>query len=151
MELITKPPDIRDPDGTVHPGMINRGDDHRTLRISLCDLSFIRIDHQTRLQFGGTEVVIESPLVLEVSGNCYELDPGERATLGPVLSLYPDSLSSASVDNAGTLFLRFASGATIRVDQDPQFEAWQVNGPGNCLVVCTPGTTGDLAIWDEQH
>ena len=151
MELMTKPPDIRDPDGTVRPDMINRGDDHRTFRISLCDLSFIRIDHQTRLQFGGTEVVIESPFVLEVSGNRYELDPGERATLGPVLSLYPDSLSSASVDNAGTLFLRFASGATIRVDQDPQFEAWQVNGPGNCLVVCTPGTTGDLAICDEQH
>ncbi|MGA3221830.1 MAG: DUF6188 family protein [Acidimicrobiales bacterium] len=59
--------------------------------------------------------------------------------------------SAASVDSAGTLSLRFTSGATIRVDQDPQYEAWQVNGPGNYLVVCTPGTTGDLAIWDEQH
>jgi len=111
------------------------------------NLTFIRIDHQTRLQFGPTEVVVESPFVLTVGGAELRLDPGERGNLGELLALYPDTLGSASIDAHATLTLRFESGATIVVSSDPQYEAWQINGPGNFLVVCAPGTSGKLAIW----
>ena len=91
--------------------------------------------------------MIESPFVLQIRGVDHHLDPGERAGLGPLLSLYPDALSAASVDADGALRLAFVSGASISVPSDARYEAWQVNGPGSFLVVCVPGNSGDLAIW----
>ena len=90
----------------------------------------------------------ESPFVLNFGEATYNLDPGERAALGPVLALYPDTLEHAAVDGSATLMLWFTSGASITVKQDDRYEAWQVNGPGNYLVVCTPGTDGQLAVWE---
>ncbi len=52
---------------------VEAGEDIR-LRLAPCNLSFIRVDHQTRLQFEHTEVVIESPFVLE--GAIIHLIPG---------------------------------------------------------------------------
>ena len=128
---------------------MNRAGDERGLRIPNTDLTFVRIDHQARLQFNDTEVVIETPFVLHTGLVTYNLDPGERSELGPILALYPDALVDATVDDSATLRLRFASGASITVAQDANYEAWQVNGPGNYLVVCTPGTDGGLAVWSE--
>jgi hypothetical protein len=42
---------------------MNRPGDERVVRVLRADLSFVRVDHQTRLQFDGTEVVIDSPFV----------------------------------------------------------------------------------------
>ena len=120
-------------------------------RVGGRDMTFIRVDHQTRLQFGEFEVVIESPFrVTTPDGSQHNLDPGVRASLGPVLDLYPDALITAIVEADATLRLRLASGAALDVPADAHFEAWQVNGPDGFLVVCTPG--GDrLAIWGEAN
>jgi hypothetical protein len=136
---VPKPPYIIDADGSVRQGTTNRAGNDRTLRLQAGELTFIRIDHQTRLQFGPIEVVIETPFGLGIRDTAMVLDPAERSTLGPLLGLYPDSLATASVDDSATLSLTFASGASITVRQDPRYEAWQVNGPDNYLVVCTPG------------
>jgi hypothetical protein len=145
---VSEKPYILGPDGLRREGETKRRDgQERPLRIDEQDLSFIRVDHQTRLQFGGTEVVIECPFTLRRDDREVQLDPADRGSLGPILTLYPDSLTSAFADDDGTLRMEFVSGTTIVVPQDPQYEAWQVNGPGAYLVVCTPGTTGDLAIW----
>ena len=146
---VPKPPYIYDSKGDVRQGAVNWAGDKRILRFPKTELSFVRINHQTRLQFEGTEVVIESPFALESASTRLELDPDDRAVLGPVLALYPDSLLAATLDPGGTLALPFASGAFITVRQDPRYEAWQVNGPGNYVVVCTPGHdggTGDLGL-----
>jgi len=140
-------PFIRHADGSQRQGEMVKAGSGWELSIGPCDLSFLRVDHQTRLQFEETEVVIESPFVLRANGVVHHLDPGERADLGPFLHLYPDTLSSSSVDADGTLHLVFASGATLSVPPDPRYEAWQVNGPGTFLVVCVPGNSGDLAVW----
>ena len=92
--------------------------------------------------------MIESPFVLESASTRHELDPDDRAALGPVLALYPDSLFAATVDRGGTLALRFANGASITFRQHPSYEAWQGQRAGQLRVVCTRGTTGELAIWD---
>jgi hypothetical protein len=86
------------PKASFAQGAVNQAGDKRILRVPKTDLSFIRIDHQTRLQFEDTEVVIELPFVLESAGTRRELDPEDRAALGPVLALYPDSLLAATVD-----------------------------------------------------
>jgi hypothetical protein len=141
-------PYIRKSDGSVRQGSAVVPGENRELRLSPGDLSFIRIDHQTRLQFGSTEVVIECPFTLAREGVVHELDPEQRRDLGPLLQLYPDRLDSATVNDEATLRLEFASGASIIVPQDFHYEAWQVNGPGTYLIVCMPGADGKLAVWD---
>jgi hypothetical protein len=110
-------------------------------------VSFIRIDHQTRLQLGEAEIVIESPFTLRSAGSEYVLDPGERGGLGPLLALWPDELTMVRAGADGTLHLAFGSGATVIVPPDPHYEAWQVVGPGTALTVCLPGAEGELAVW----
>jgi hypothetical protein len=144
---MSEPPFIRESDDTTQQGKIAvTGQDwHR--EIANEDLTWVRIDHQTRLQFGEVDVVIESPFVLTVGRIDYPLDPAARDGLGPLLGVYPDSLRSGHVDPDGTLRLDFASGASITVPSSPRYEAWSIVGPGNALVVCSPGTSGELAIW----
>lgn len=140
------PPYIRTSDGSIREGQIVRARDHPTITVDEPDLSFVRIDHQVRFQFGATEVVIESPFTLiEAAGFRHDLETDHRADLGPVLALYPDSLLSMGVSTDGDLRLDFESGATVVVPSSPHYEAWEVNGPGTRLVVCTPG--GALGVW----
>jgi Family of unknown function (DUF6188) len=108
------------------------------LGLTLGDVDFIRINHQTRLQVGKVEIVIESPFTLRAEGSEYVLDPGERGGLGPLLALWPDELTMASTGSDGTLHLTFGKGATIAVPPDPHYEAWQIVGPETALIVCTP-------------
>ena len=145
-ELVAESPFINDSEGEVRQGTTNRSGDNRELRVDESDLTFIRIDFQTRLQFGATEIRIGCPFSFIRNGRAVQLDPEDRDTLGALLPLYPDSLNSASVGGDGTLTLEFISGARVIVPQHAQYEAWEVHGHGY-LVICVPGTTGDLAIW----
>ena len=61
MPGMPQPPYIQDSDGVVREGVSLRPDEIVLPELSGIDLSFIRIDHQTRLQFEDVEVVIESP------------------------------------------------------------------------------------------
>jgi len=132
-------------DGSRSEGKVIRADG--SLDLTLGEVNFIRIDHQARLQVGEVEIVIESPFKLRAEGTEYGLDPGERGGLGPLLALWPDELTMASVGSDGTLCLTFGTGASLTVPPDPHYEAWQIAGPGTALIVCVPGTEGQLAVW----
>jgi hypothetical protein len=138
-------PEIMRSDGSRSEGKVIRAGG--SLDLPLGDVSFIRIDHQARLQAGEVEIVIESPFTLMAEGTEYALDPGERGGLGPLLALWPDELTTASSGSDGTLNLTFGNGAILTVPPDPHYEAWQVAGPGTALIVCMPGTEGQLAVW----
>lgn len=140
-------PYIRESDGTTRQGKVTQAGPNWSLTLRPCDLTSIVIDHRVSLRFDEAVVSIENPFVLRSGGAVIELDPSDRAALGPVLALYPDSLASGAVTPIGTLTLDFRSGATIEVPASPSYEAWQVEGPGEYLVVCSPGTSGDLAVW----
>lgn len=119
------------------------------LTLAPCELTWIVIDHAVRLRFGDTVVTIENEFLLHSLGEDHGLDPGERAGLGPLLALYPDTLTGGHVDRHGMLRLSLESGARIDVHPCPSHEAWQVEGPGDYLVVCVPGTAGALAVWGD--
>jgi hypothetical protein len=145
---MAKPPYIRQSDDSVHEGRVVHPGQDWSLQIEATDLTFIRVDHQSRLQFDGTEVVIESAFELRTAGEIHHLDPEVRAGLGPFLSLYPDTLSAGFVEPDCSLHLEFVSGAQIIVRQDARYEAWQISGPGRRLVVCPPvGGNGGLSVW----
>ena len=60
---------------------------------------------------------------------------------------YPSSLVANEIEPDGTLRLMFQSGDRISVPPDPHHEPWQINGPGDALVVCTSGVPAKLATW----
>jgi hypothetical protein len=118
-----------------------------TLELAGEDLTSIRIDNQTHLTFGATEVTIGTPFRITIGGATYELDPDTRAELGPVLAIYPATLRSAGIDAQLTLRLEFVGGEVLEVSEDPSYESWEIRGPGARLIVCPPAGVGGLAIW----
>lgn len=133
-------------DGSLGPGSTADPSDWR-LTLAPCDLSFIRVDHQARLQFDEVEVMISTRFQVKRRNSVYDLDPGDRGGLGPLLAIYPAALASASIDGDGTLRLAFDNGDTLTVPPDRDFEPWQISGPATALIVCMPGEKGTLAIW----
>jgi hypothetical protein len=114
-------PSISTSEGTRQGEML-AGVDVPSLGLEGALLTFIRIDHQFRFQFGEVGVQIEGQFVVSDSGQEQVFD-GERAGLGPVLAIYPDTLTSATVDPGGTLRLAFGRGMSIRVDPQSQWES----------------------------
>jgi hypothetical protein len=138
---------IIESDGTRRQGTTVRPHHDWDLDLRDREMSFVRIDHRTSLQFGDIAIVIEWPFTMRVDGESYELD--EPRELGPLLAQYPDILMTGTVDEDGTLRLIFGRGWTIDVPPDPHYEAWQIEGPGKNLVVCPPDG-GTLAIWIDD-
>jgi hypothetical protein len=89
-------------------------------------LSYIRIDHQARLQFGRTEVAIGSPFLLAMAGAVHRLDPEQPGTLGPLLALFPGSLRWLWASAGGELAAVFDNGAQVTVVPDRAGQAWSV-------------------------
>jgi len=89
-------------------------------------LSYIRIDHQARLQFGRTEVAIDGPFVLAMAGAVHRLDPHLRGTLGPLLALFPGSLRWLWVSAGGELTAVLDNGAQVTVAPGRAGNAWSV-------------------------
>jgi hypothetical protein len=109
-------------------------DGSRVFEVAEPSLSWIRIDYQTRLQFGEAELVVEGPFRLRVGGRECLLDPNDRGALGPLVGLYPDTLMRLTMAPDGTLEATFASGAVVSVPPHPRFESWSIGG-----FWCPPG------------
>lgn len=145
---VPQPPYILSSDGSVREGQtVHAGELPALHDLEGIDLTFVRIDHQARLQFGKTEIVIETPFELTVEGAVRLLNPGQRANLGPLLALYPATLTAASVDPDLTLRLSFDGAAAIAVPQHPHYESWHIVGPDSRLIVCPPAGNGTLSVW----
>ena len=56
-------------------------------------------------------------------------------------------LTAIAVDGDATLRLAFASGAALAVPRDLRYQAWQIVGPGDRLIVGTPAGSAGLAVW----
>jgi hypothetical protein len=89
-------------------------------------LSFIRIDDQSHLQFGRTEVVIGSPFEVDIAGLVYRLDPRNSNQLGPFVSLFPGTIRWLWTSAGGRLTAVFRSGARVTVTPDAVIKAWSV-------------------------
>lgn len=72
-----------------------------------------------------------------------ELYP-DRQDVASALPLFGTSVNSGVVFNTGTLRL-VLDHFQLTVKADPDYEAWNVTGPGGPRIVCMPG--GQLAVW----
>lgn len=100
-------------------------------------LSFIRIDHQSRLQFGRCEVVIASPFAVQMGGLAHHLHPHHTEGLGPLLALFPGTVRWLWTSTKGQLNAVFVHGATLTVPPHPVTTAWSVGS-----VYCLPTDPG---------
>ncbi len=139
-------PHIRDSAGVVTPGSVRAAGSGLLPNLAGRDITFIRIDHQTRLQIDEFEIVIESPFLLRTLGGEFHLDPADRSGLGPLLDCYPGTVASATITADAALHLKLTDGTALIVPPTPRFEAWQLRGPGTFLLVCLPGQ-GQVATW----
>jgi hypothetical protein len=139
--------EIRYSDGSARVGVAMRPSELPPFGLNGAELTFVRIDFQTRLQFGQTEIVIETPFDLVSGTSTQRLDPEDRPALGPLLAVYPAALDSAVVQPDLTVVLTFDGGVKIVVPQDQHYESWHVVGPGSRLIVCPPTGTGLLSVW----
>lgn len=98
----------------------------------------------------GVESRINGTLAITVRSGLYEILPDESVT-GPNVERLPEiegtTLSSATVDDDGTLILDGDEGRSLRVPADPEFEGWRASPRVGSLVVSGPG--GELFIWDD--
>ena len=78
-------------------------------------VSFIRVDDQSKLQFGETELVIGAPFRLEIDGAVHYAGSAPLDGLGPLLGLYPVGRPLGLDVLGGDLTAVFDSGAALMV------------------------------------
>lgn len=95
-------------------------------------LSYLRIDHRSKLQFGEAEVAIGAPFTVEANGVVHRLDPQRWDALGPLVALFPGTVRWLWTSPGGELSAVFRNGTTVTVAPDPVSKAWSV-GNVSCL------------------
>jgi hypothetical protein len=111
------------------------------------------VDEAFGLEFGLNirtfRLSIEGRFSVLLSGKRVECSAEQRESLGPALGLYGRTVDLCEAEKSGGLNLVFAGGATVRVDPDTEYEAWELAGvPKGVRVVCGP--EGVLSIWQPR-
>lgn len=95
-------------------------------------------------------VLVSSPLVLTLDCSRFTLVPDTDSdeALQPLHCLIDRFVLDARCNESGTLHIVFSADAALTVERDPNYEAWNVSGPGGALVVCLP--SGKLSVWGRD-
>lgn len=108
----------------------------------------IVVDFAFTLRFsGGYTMTIENDFeVSALDGTMTVFVPdGDRALLGPLLSLHAQAVTAATMEETGALMLTFSDGRVLHAHGDDRYESWHLGGPGGVIYTCLPG--GDVAVW----
>lgn len=130
------------------PGGGSVTDDHR-LDLTDARVDVLTITFQTSIGFSnGTTMQFEAEFAITGrDGERRIVDPGQKATLAPVLALHGDTVRNATLDGAD-LRLDFASGTVLQAWPDESYESWNHHGAGPepRMIIAMPG--GGLAVVD---
>jgi len=85
----------------------------------------------------------------DAEGAARTLDPETQswADLGVLFALRRDHIELATATQDSRLRVEFASGRVLASGADGAYENWEVSGPGNMLIV---GTPGEATVWDGE-
>jgi hypothetical protein len=108
-----------------------------------------RMGYGVHLELGHDfEVTIETPLTVTDGGSAWSGEPLTAEAAGALLPLNLRDVSFVRVDRDGTLNLGLGE-ATLSMPPHPMYEAWEVRGPDNMLIVCPPGGKY-VAVWKPE-
>ena len=93
------------------------------------------------------EILLGTPFSFELDGRVEQFEPDSAASLGPLLRLHQATVASAFLSDRGELDLTFTDGGVIHIGPDPDFESFEVTGPGWHVI----GVPEDgLAIFEQE-
>lgn len=109
-----------------------------------------RMGYGVHLELGDQyEVTIETPFEVVDGKDHWAGEPLTAEAAGALLPLNLREVTSGRIATGGTLVLGFGS-ATLTVPPAPRYEAWQVRGPDELLIVCGPGGEYVAAVWEPE-
>jgi hypothetical protein len=121
------------------------------LKFQRGDLRLIRIDFRLGLLImDGVETIdicIETAFTMENKEDNFICTPEDPKSLSPILPLVNSRVDLVVIENSGQLTIHFDSGASIRINPDPSYEAWQLGASSGFLMVCPP--EGKVAIFQK--
>lgn len=121
------------------------------LPLETCAIARCLVDAAFSLQALDDDVVtlrIECPFKIIEHGCISTLDPGVPTTLGPAVALWNGTVKRARAAESGRLEIEFEDGRLLVVEPNDDFEAWELSGPRNAIVLCCVG--GGLAVWEAS-
>lgn len=103
------------------------------------DIHFEKDDFMIRLS---------TNLEWKLGKNIHNFDPEKMTEFDHEIlkSLDSTEIRRVEISDTGSLTVSFSSGTEFRCPPDPDYEAWEVSGPGTQKIICQP--SGRLAIWD---
>jgi hypothetical protein len=110
-------------------------------------VGLLSVDNRLTLMLAGEPGVedlaltLASPFVFtDAEGSKLALDPEQdQSRLGPVFSMFMQTIESVSLGARGALSVVFESGARLDIEPHPQFEAWEVSGRSIGRWICVEG------------
>ncbi len=117
-----------------------------------CSITQIQIDFRVGFLISGGSnsfsAYFETPFVYRRDGVKHFVVPGRTESLVPILHTFNCVVSGISATKSGYLLLEFSDGTAIEAGPDETFEAWQLSGLGDFLLVCQP--RGEVACFFSE-
>jgi uncharacterized protein DUF6188 len=95
----------------------------------------------------GSEFQVETAYTVQTASGTISVVPGQSIKQEPP-SFLEQEIRSAIASDSGRLEVVFDSGAVLRVEPDPDFEAWTFVAPHGRRVVSM--AEGELAVWSSD-
>jgi hypothetical protein len=93
-------------------------------------------------------VTIESDLIIDHHGARESFSGDDPATADVLRSLLTGmTIATVTAEPSGSLSIATSGEIRLTVPPHPDFEAWNIVGPGQKRIVSTPG--GELAVWNS--
>lgn len=103
--------------------------DHFVLPLTGREVDQICIDYAVTLVVDGTDTVrLEGPFTLSDGAMTLLVDPQRLDTVAPVLDLFRAIVIRALAGKDGSLILAFDDDRQLRIEADPDGEAWEIGG-----------------------
>lgn len=114
-------------------------------------VQLIQIDFRLGLfisdKSGEAQLFIETPFEMNTPQGRHVLVPEDTPSLEPALTLFSAKVVRVSIRETGGLTVEFKKDVSIEVYPDDKYEAWQLSGSPEFMLVCAPG--GSVAIFRE--
>ena len=108
---------------------IREEEDHFVLPLTGREVDQVCVDYAVTLVIDGTDTVrLDSPFTVSFPDRTLLIDPQRLDSVAPVLELFRAVILRAWAGKDGSLVLMFDDDRSLRIEPDPDGEAWEIGG-----------------------